>query len=79
VNEKGSSVFRAEADYMACTIPVGQSRVQFRFEPDSLTAGFRITMTSLSFLGLGTTVFYFLKFRGISPGKLAVGRTNDVQ
>lgn len=69
VNEKWSSVFRADVDYMACTIPAGQSRVQFRFEPDSVTAGFRITMTSLWFLGLGTTVFYFLRFRGISPGK----------
>jgi hypothetical protein len=79
VNGKWSSVFRGEVDYMACAIPAGQSRVQFRFEPHSVTAGFRITMTSLWFLGLGTTVFYFLKFRGISQRKLAVGRTNDVQ
>jgi hypothetical protein len=64
VNGEWSSVFRAEVDYMACSIPAGRSRVQFRFEPDSVTAGFRISVTSLWFLCLGTAVFYFLKFLG---------------
>jgi uncharacterized membrane protein YfhO len=69
VNGKWSSVSRAEVDYMACAVPAGQSRVQFRFEPDSVTAGFRITMTSLWFLCPGTAVICFLKFRGISQRK----------
>ena len=69
VNGKWSSVSRAEVDYMACAVPAGQSRVQFRFEPDSVTAGFRITMTSLWFLCPGTAVLCFLKFRGISQRK----------
>ncbi len=77
VNGESSSVFRAEVDYMACEIPAGQSRVQFRFEPDSVTAGFRISVTSLWVLCLGTAVFYFLKFRGISQRKQDVGRTNE--
>ena len=75
VNGESSSVFKAEVDYMACVIPAGQSRVLFRFEPDSVTAGFRISVTSLWFLCLGAAVFYFLKFRGISQRKPDVGRT----
>ncbi len=75
VNGEMSSILRAEVDYMACEIPAGQSRVQFRFEPDSVTAGFRISVTSLSFLCLGAAVFYLLKFRQISQRKPDVGRT----
>jgi uncharacterized membrane protein YfhO len=79
VNGEWSSVLRAEVDYMACEIPAGQSRVQFRFEPGSVTAGFRISVASLWFLCLGAAVFYFLQFRRISQRKPDVGRTNDVQ
>jgi hypothetical protein len=79
VNGEWSSVFRAEVDYMACAIPVGQSRVQFRFEPASVIAGFRISVGSFWSLCLGAAVFHFLKFRGILQRKRAVGRTNDVQ
>ena len=76
VNGEWSSVFRAEVDYMACVIPAGQSRVLFRFEPDSVTAGFRISVASLWFICLGTAVLWLLKFRGFSQRKPDVGRTN---
>ena len=79
VNGKWSSVFRAEVDYMACEIPAGRSRVQFHFEPESVTAGFRISVASLWFMCLGSAVFYFLKFRRISQRKADMRRTNDVQ
>jgi hypothetical protein len=75
VNGEMSSILRAEVDYMACEIPAGQSRVQFRFEPDSVTAGFRISVTSLWFLCLGAAVLYFMKFRRISQRKPNMGRT----
>ena len=75
VNGEMSSILRAEVDYMACEIPAGQSRVQFRFEPDSVTVGFRISVTSLWFLCPGAAVFYFLKFRRISQRKPNMGRT----
>ena len=74
VNGEWSSVLRAEVDYMACEIPAGQSRVQFRFESNSVTAGFRISVTSLWFLCPGAAVFYFLKFRRISQRKPDVKR-----
>ena len=77
VNGESSSLFRAEVDYMACAIPLGQSRVQFRFEPDSVTAGFRISVGSLWFLCLGSAVFYFLKFRGFRQRKPNMGRMSE--
>lgn len=78
VNGESSSIFRAEVDYMACEIPAGQSRVQFRFEAKSVTTGFRISVISLGGLCLGAGVFYSLKFRRISQRKADVGRTNEV-
>ena len=77
VNGESSSVFRAEVDYMASVIPAGRSRVQFRFEPNSVTAGFRISVTSLCILCLGVAVSYFLKFRGFRQRKPDLGRTNE--
>ncbi|MFO1002119.1 MAG: YfhO family protein [Planctomycetaceae bacterium] len=75
VNGERSSLFRAEVDYMACAIPAGQSRVQLRFEPDSVTAGIRITVASLWLIGFGTAVSCFLRFREFSQRKSKVGRT----
>ena len=79
VNGERFSVFRAEVDYMACEIPAGQSRVQFRFEPNSVTTGLRISAASLLLLLLGSAGCCCAKFREISQRKLALGRTTADQ
>lgn len=50
INDRSSAVLRAEADFMGCMVPPGDSVIEFRFEARSVIVGQRISLMSLAAL-----------------------------